>query len=131
MGIFNIYKKAKKRINKSNFNQKNSISFKAYEILKKYVVQGVVNPDKLDMAYPKNNNLKVLKNVSPRSMKTFYKLSDRCERDKNGVLSQINSPNINFKRKLSAKARKLLQEIKTDKPRYESIDLLLRKISEK
>ena len=42
MSFFNIYNKAKKNLNKSSFNQKNAISFNAYKLLKKYVVNGLV-----------------------------------------------------------------------------------------
>ena len=131
MGLLNFYNKTKKNLNNSNFHQKNSISFHAYELLKKYVVNGYVDSSKLDNAYPKNTNLKVLKNVSQRSMKTFYKLSDKCKKDKNGVLSQVNSPNLKFKKKLSTKAKILLKQINNDQPRCQSIDILIKKISSK
>jgi hypothetical protein len=131
MGLLNFYNKTKKSINDSSFYPKNSISFQAYELLKKYVVNGYVDPTKLDNAYPKNTNLKVLKNVSQRSMKTFYKLSDKFKKDKNGVLSQVNLPNLKFKKKLSAKAKLLLKQINNDQPRYQSIDILIKKISNK
>ena len=77
MVFINLYNIAKKQINKSSFKQKNIISFQAYELLKQYVVKGLVNANVLDSAYPKNTRLKVLKNVSQRSMHTFYKLSDK------------------------------------------------------
>ena len=131
MGLLNFYNKTKKSINDSSFYPKNSISFQAYELLKKYVVTGYVDPTKLDNAYTKNTNLKVLKNVSQRSMKTFYKLSDKFKKDKNGVLSQVNLPNLIFKKKLSAKAKLLLKQINNDQPRYQSIDILIKKISNK
>ena len=75
MGIFNIYNKAKNHINKTYFSEKRIISFEAYNLLKKYVVNGLSQPNSLDTAYPKNLKMNVLKNVSQRSMKTFYKLS--------------------------------------------------------
>ena len=90
MGFFNIYNKTKKNLNKSSFNQRNAISFNAYKLLKKYVVNGLVEANTLDNAFPKNTKLKVLKNVSQRSMKTFYKLTDKHKMNKHGVLSQSN-----------------------------------------
>ena len=53
MVFINLYNIAKNQINKSSFKQKNIISFQAYELLKNFVVKGVVNPDVLDNAYPK------------------------------------------------------------------------------
>ena len=131
MGLFNLYNKAKKNLNKSAFNQKNTISFQAYELLKKYVVDEIVPPEKLDSAHPKNVNLKILKNVSPRAMKTFYKLSDKNIKNQNGMLSQTNNPAFTYKKKLSPKAKKLLHKIKNDLPRYQSIDLIIKKIANK
>ena len=54
MSLFKLYNKSKKSINKSSINSKYAISFKAYELLKRYVVKGLVPPNKLDNAYPKN-----------------------------------------------------------------------------
>ncbi len=90
MGIFNIYNKAKHHINKTYFSEKRVISFEAYSLLKKYIVNGLSDPKNLDTAYPKNLRMNVLKNVSHRSMKTFYKLSDHYKKNKNGVLCQSN-----------------------------------------
>ena len=131
MGFFNIYNKTKKNLNKSSFNQRNAISFNAYKLLKKYVVNGLVEANALDNAFPKNTKLKVLKNVSQRSMKTFYKLADKHIMNKHGVLSQSNklkSPN-NKKNKLSSKAKALLKLIETDSPRFERIDNLISKLT--
>ena len=133
MGFFNIYNKTKKNLNKSSFNQKNAISFNAYKLLKKYVVNGLVEASALDNAFPKNTKLKVLKNVSQRSMKTFYKLADKHIMNKHGVLSQSNklkSPN-DKKRNLSSKAKALLKLIETDSPRYERINNLISKLKSK
>ena len=133
MGFFNIYNKTKKNLNKSSFNQRNAISFNAYKLLKKYVVNGLVEANTLDNAFPKNTKLKVLKNVSQRSMKTFYKLSDKHKMNKHGVLSQSNklvSPD-NKKNKLSSKAKALLKLIETNSPRYERIDNLISKFRSK
>ena len=133
MTFFNIYNKTKKNLNKSSFNQRNAISFNAYKLLKKYVVNGLVEANALDNAFPKNTKLKVLKNVSQRSMKTFYKLADKHIMNKHGVLSQSNklkSPN-DKKNKLSSKAKALLKLIETDSPRYERIDNLISKLKSK
>ena len=130
MGFFNIYNKTKKNLNKSSFNQRNAISFNAYKLLKKYVVNGLVEANALDNAFPKNTKLKVLKNVSQRSMKTFYKLTDKHIMNNHGVLSQSNKlkSSNSKKNKLSSKAKALLELIKTDSPRYERIDNLISKL---
>lgn len=125
MGIFNIYNKAKYHINKTYFSEKRVISFEAYNLLKKYIVKGLSDPKSLDTAYPKNLKMNVLKNVSHRSMKTFYKLSDHYKKNKNGVLCQSN--NFVVKKKNSSKAKKLLKKIKDDLPRYKDIDKMIEK----
>ena len=125
MVLFNIYNKAKKHINKTYFSEKHVISFQAYNLLKKYVVRGLSDPTCLDKAYPKNLRMNVLKNVSHRSMKTFYKLSDHYQKNKSGVLSQSNSYSVN--KKISPKAKDLLKKIKNDLPRYTKIDELIEK----
>ena len=127
MVLFKLYNKTKKNINKSSFTGKKPISFKAYDILKKFVVNGLVNPETLDSAYPKNTKLNVIKNVSQRSMNTFYKLSDKYSTNKLGIISQISIAGPKKKKKLSLKAKELLKKIKTDTPRYENIDLLISK----
>ena len=86
----------------------------------------MVNPETLDSAYPKNTKLNVIKNVSQRSMNTFYKLSDKYSTNKLGIISQISIAGPK-KKKLSLKAKELLKKIKTDTPRYENIDLLISK----
>ena len=127
MRLLKLYNKSKKSINKSSINSKYAISFKAYELLKRYIVKDFVLPEKLDSAYPKNTKLKVIKNVSHRSMQTFYKLSDKYQTNKSGVLSQFNGfEGKRQKRKLSKKAKDLLFKIKNDLPRYESIDYLIK-----
>ena len=95
-------------------------------MLKKYVVNGLSQPNSLDTAYPKNLKMNVLKNVSQRSMKTFYKLSDHYKKNKKGVLCQSNEFDVG--NKLSKNAKKLLKEIKDDSPRYQEIDKLIEKI---
>ena len=59
MSLFNLYNKTKKNINKSSFKGKNAISFKAYEILKKFVVDGVVTRKNLTALIPKIQNLRL------------------------------------------------------------------------
>ena len=131
MVFINLYNIAKNQINKSSFKQKNIISFQAYELLKQFVVKGVVNADVLDNAYPKNTRLKILKNVSQRSMHTFYKLSDKYSKNKKGVLSQSIKDDyyLFHKKKLSPKAKDLLKKIENDYPRYENIDKIIKKYS--
>ena len=132
MRLLKLYNKSKKSINKSSINSKYAISFKAYDLLKRLVVQDIVQPEKLDNAYPKNTKLKILKNVSQRSMQTFYKLSDKYQTNKSGVLSQFNSfEGRRQKRKLSKKAKDLLFKIKNDLPRYENIDYLIKNLKNK
>ena len=78
-----------------------------------YVVKGLVNADVLDSAYPKNTRLKVLKNVSQRSMHTFYKLSDKYSKNKKGVLSQsIKDDYYLFHKKIIPKAKICLKKYK-------------------
>ena len=132
MRLLKLYNKSKKSINKSSINSKYAISFKAYELLKRYVIHDMVKPEKLDNAYPKNTKFKVIKNVSQRSMQTFYKLSDKYQTNKSGVLSQFNSfQGKRQKRKLSKKSKDLLFKIKNDLPRYEGIDYLIKNLKTK
>ena len=132
MSFFNLYNKAKKNLNKSSLNQKNAISFNAYKLLKRFVVNGLVDQSALDNAFPKNTKLKILKNVSQRSMKTFYKLADKHLMNKHGVLSQTISIDIhNKKKKLTSKAKKLLKLIETNSERYVEIDELISKYKNK
>ncbi len=125
MKLFKFYNKAKNHLNKTYFTEKHVISFKAYNLLKKYVVKGLSGQNSLDKAYPKNLRMNVLKNVSRRSMKTFYNLADRYEKNSNGVLCQTN--NFEVKKNLSKKSRALLNKINNDEPRYEEIDSLIKK----
>ncbi len=125
MGIFNFYNKAKKNIDKTYFHEKRVISFEAYNLLKKYVIKGLTEQKSLDKAYPKNLKINVLKNVSHRSMKTFYKLSDHYKKNKNGVLSQLNKFDVD--KKLSSNAQSLLKKINNNQPRYTKIDKFIEK----
>ena len=129
MGIFNIYNKAKYHINKTYFSEKIVISFEAYNLLKKYVVKGLSDSKSLDTAYPKNLKMNVLKNVSHRSMKTFYKLSDYYKKNKKGVLCQSNEFIVN--KKISSKAKDLLKKINNDLPRYSKVDKMIEKYKSK
>ena len=53
---------------------------------------------KLDIAYPKNLRMKVLKNVSHRSMKTYYKLSIEILRQVHqNYLNLIESQIVNLR----------------------------------
>ena len=90
----------------------------------------MVQPSALDSAFPKNTKFKVLKNVSQRSMKTFYKLADKHIMNKHGVLSQSNN-NHKLNKKLSAKAKELLKLIENDSDRYTKIDNLISKFKSK
>ena len=131
MSFFNLYNKAKINLNKSSLNQKNAISFNAYKLLKRFVVNGLVDQSALDNAFPKNTKLKILKNVSQRSMKTFYKLADKHLMNKHGVLSQTNRIDIHNKKKLTSTAKKLLKLIETNSDRYVEIDELISKCKNK
>ena len=82
--------------------------------------------------FPKNTKFKVLKNVSQRSMKTFYKLADKHLMNKNGVLSQAVEINTKSpKKSFLLKQKSLLKLIKSDSNRYTYIDELISKIKKK
>ena len=131
MSLFNIYNKAKKNLNKSSFNQKMQFPSTPINLLKRYVVSGLVDSSALDSAFPKNTKLKFLKNVSQRSMKTFYKIADKHLMNKHGVLSQTNKLDSSVKKKLSNKAKSLLKLIESDSVRYTKIDNLISKFKNK
>ena len=59
MRLLKLYNKSKKSINKSSINSKYAISFKAYELLKTFVIKDIVQAEKLDNAYPKNIKLMI------------------------------------------------------------------------
>ena len=125
----------------SFFSTRFNMSFLAYELLKKFVISGAINSDKLDFAHPKNWKPRVLKNISPKCMKTLYRLSDIYEKNSQGmicqnVLKRNNTKVINNKfegfvsiksKRLSPKAKSLLGKIRDEKPRYENIDILIKK----
>ena len=129
MGLFNIYNKAKNHINKTYFSEKRIISFEAYNLLKKYVVNGLSQPNSLDTAYPKNLKMNVLKNVSQRSMKTFFinypiiikKIKKEYFVNLMSLMLEINYLKMQ---------KKLLKQIKNDSPRYQEIDRLIEKLNQ-
>ena len=129
MGIFNFNKNSNKSSHKLPiFYKKYKISFKAYEVLKKLVIKNIVSSDKLDFVYPQNWKPKIFKNLSSRGLITLYRLSERFEKNSNGVLSQTYNLNNTKKKKLSKRAEKLLKQInKKDNDRYSHIDLLIKK----
>lgn len=129
MGIFNFNKNSNKSSYKLPiFYKKYKISFKAYEVLKKLVIKNIVSSDKLDFVYPQNWKPKIFKNLSSRGLITLYRLSERFEKNSNGVLSQTYNLNNTKKKKLSKRAEKLLKQIKKkDNDRYSNIDLLIKK----
>ena len=64
-------------------------------------------------------------------MQTFYKLSDKYQTNKFGVLSQFNRfEGKRQKRKLS-KSQRSSFKIKNDLPRYESVDYLIKNFKAK
>lgn len=129
MGIFNFNKNSNKSSYKLPiFYKKYKISFKAYEVLKKLVIKNIVSSDKLDFVYPQNWKPKIFKNLSSRGLITLYRLSERFEKNSNGVLSQTYNINNTKKKKLSKRAELLLKQIKKkDNDRYSNIDLLIKK----
>jgi len=128
MGIFNFNKNSNKSSYKLPiFYKKFKISFKAYEILKKLVIKKEIPADKLDFVYPQNWKPKIFKNLSSRGLSTLYRLSEKFEKNENGVLSQSYLTHFT-KKKLSKKSKKLLKSINNnDKNKYSRIDVLIRK----
>ena len=145
MSFFSFNKNNSRTKSKNNklsfFITKFNMSFLAYELLKKFVISGAINSDKLDFAHPKNWKPRVLKNISPKGMKTFYRLSDIYEKNPQGMICQnvikknkVKIINNKFEglvsikgKKLSPKAKSLLEKIRSEKPRYENIDILIKK----
>ena len=92
------------------------------------VIKNIVSSDKLDFVYPQNWKPKIFKNLSSRGLITLYRLSERFEKNSNGVLSQTYSVSNTKKKKLSKRAELLLKQIKKkDNDRYSNIDLLIKK----
>lgn len=127
MSLFNFNIRTKKENNKlSFFIKKNKVSFLAYELLKKFVVNQTIPADKLDFVHPNNWKPKVLKNVSTRAMKTLYRLSDENNKNHLGLICQdYGKYKVNVK--LSLRAKSLLQKIKKKQSRYANIDFLIKK----
>ena len=130
MALFNLDKfYTKSKNNLSFFESKYKISYKAYQLLKKFVVLKYIDQSKLDFAYPLKWKPKILKNLSPRALRTLYRLSDKFEKNSLGIISQnyeINEVKTT-KKKNSHKAQNLLHKIENDLPRYQEIDSLIKK----
>ncbi len=130
MSFFNFnkfYTKSKKNL--SFPENKHKISYKAYLLLKKFVVLKIIDQSKLDFAYPQKWKPKIFKNLSPRALKSLYRLSDKYEKNSHGIISQtygLENSNSN-KKKISKKSYELLKKINNNLPRYENIDLKIKK----
>ena len=129
MSLFNF--KSKKQKNKLPFFvKKNKISFLAYEILKKFVIDRQIAPEKLDFVFPQNWTPKILKDLSPQARNTLYRLSDNYYKNKKGLICQKNNPsfqNQQLSKTLSKKAKLLLDKINNNESRYDRIDMLIKK----
>tara|TARA_B100000886_G_scaffold297245_1_gene224843 strand:+ start:363 stop:773 length:411 start_codon:yes stop_codon:yes gene_type:complete len=129
MALFSFKNNNKK--NKSTltlFSKKHNISFKAYEILRKLIILNKAKQETLDFASPKNWNPKVLKNISPRATMTLHRLSEKYEKDKNGLISQLNTKPNYKKKPISKSSKLLLNKINNDQNRYHHIDVLIHKL---
>ncbi len=129
MSLFNF--KPKKQKNKLPFFvKKNKISFLAYEILKKFVISRDISPEKLDFVFPQNWTPKILKDLSPQARNTLYRLSDNYKKNKKGLICQNYNFSLHNKGstvKLSEKAKTLLEKINKNEPRYDRVDMLIKK----
>lgn len=129
MSLFNF--KSKKQKNKLPFFvKKNKISFLAYEILKKFVIDRQIAPEKLDFVFPQNWTPKILKDLSPQARNTLYRLSDNYYKNKKGLICQKNNPSVKnqqLSKTLSKKAKLLLDKINNNESRYDRIDMLIKK----
>tara|TARA_B100000941_G_scaffold287628_1_gene263108 strand:+ start:46 stop:459 length:414 start_codon:yes stop_codon:yes gene_type:complete len=129
MSLFNF--KSKKQKNKLPFFvKKNKISFLAYEILKKFVIDRQIAPEKLDFVFPQNWTPKILKDLSPQARNTLYRLSDNYYKNKKGLICQKNNSsfqNQQLSKTLSKKAKLLLDKINNNESRYDRIDMLIKK----
>ena len=129
MSLFNF--KSKKQKNKLPFFvKKNKISFLAYEILKKFVIDRQIAPEKLDFVFPQNWTPKILKDLSPQARNTLYRLSDNYYKNKKGLICQkknSSSQNQQLSKTLSKKAKLLLDKINNNESRYDRIDMLIKK----
>lgn len=131
MSIFNFSKfYTKSKNNLSFFENKHKVSYKAYLLLKKFVVLKIIDQSKLDFAYPQKWKPKILKNLSPRALKSLYRLSDKYEKNSYGIISQTYGSEIknsNKKIRISKISNELLKKINNNSPRYENIDLKIKK----
>ena len=129
MSLFNF--KSKKQKNKLPFFvKKNKISFLAYEILKKFVIDRQIAPEKLDFVFPQNWTPKILKDLSPQARNTLYRLSDNYHKNKKGLICQRNYPSFQNQqpsKTLSKKAKLLLDKINNNESRYDRLDMLIKK----
>lgn len=125
MSIFNTNRFSKNNNKLSLFVNKHKISYKAYELLKKLIIAKRVDQSKLDFAHPEMWKPKVLKNLSPKAIKTLYRLSDN-KKDDNGLIAQSYIEKVK-KSPLSPVAKTLLKKIKKNEPRYSNIDVLIKK----
>ena len=127
MSLFSFNIKSNKQNNKlSFFIRKHKVSFFAYEILKRYVVDRKVPADKLDFIHPNNWKPKVLKKVSARAIKTLKRLALENKKNDTGQICQ-NYNEFLPKKNLSKNAKVLLKKIKNNESRYEKIDFLIKK----
>ncbi len=129
MSLFNF--KSKKQKNKLPFFvKKNKISFLAYEILKKFVIDRQIAPEKLDFVFPQNWTPKILKDLSPQARNALYRLSDNYYKNKKGLICQKNNScfqNQKSSKTLSKKAKLLLDKINNKESRYDRVDMLIKK----
>ena len=116
----------KSKNNLSFFAKKHRVSFKAYDLLKKFVINGNVSQEKLDFAYPQTWKPKILKNLSQRALRTLYRLSDIFKKNSLGVISQ-DYELTQKKKPLSNKAKLLLHKINNNEARYQTIDNMIKK----
>ena len=131
MSFFNFnkfYTKSKKNLSFSE--NKHKVSYKAYLLLKKFVVLKIIDQSKLDFAYPQKWKPKIFKNLSPRALKSLYRLSDKYQKNSHGIISQTYGLEISNsnKKKISKKSNELLKKINNNLPRYENIDLKIKKL---
>ena len=95
MSFFNFNKFYTKSKNNLSFSEnKHKVSYKAYLLLKKFVVLKIIDQSKLDFAYPQKWKPKIFKNLSPRALKSLYRLSDKYQKNSYGIISQTYGPEI-------------------------------------
>ena len=95
MSFFNFNKFYTKSKNNLSFSEnKHKVSYKAYLFLKKFVVLKIIDQSKLDFAYPQKWKPKIFKNLSPRALKSLYRLSDKYQKNSYGIISQTYGQEI-------------------------------------